>query len=384
MFRVTVDDDVDARRAMSSTDHLRGSSHHYAVVTATDLPSYRRRHASSAESPANRTNHPDDAVTPEARANDDGIVTFRRMRRYTDFKRLHDALTREGGAHEARLPSMPKKALVNTVAVVTRRRETFRYVLDAVARDYVLRECEEVIDFLTRADGGEVGGDVGGWANGNGNANADAARGEDEDEDEDDKGKRRDEISREEEEEEEAPLPPRDGRGLESLLASTMRVHGSKTTVVPSVDACRDDDGANDDDVFDETEMTTTTATATATPVPAPSSSMSSMAMSSLGASTTTTYENTNAGAREAVKANDAAALDAILRSGLVDVNGKDSSGMTLLHLACLFNRATAVETLLELGADPELRNAQGETAMDVAPPTTRVRVERTLKNRKK
>jgi len=274
---------------------------------------------------------------------------------------------------------MPKKALVNTVAVVTRRRETFRYVLDAVARDYALRECEEVIDFLTRADGGEVGGDVGGWANGNANANA--ARGEDEDED--DKGKRRDEISREEEEEE-APLPPRDGRGLESLLASTMRVHGSKTTVVPSVDARRDDDGANDDDVFDETEMTTTTATATATPVPAPSSSMPSMAMSSLGASTTTTYENTNAGAREAVKANDAAALDAILRSGLVDVNGKDSSGMTLLHLACLFNRATAVETLLELGADPELRNAQGETATDVAPPTTRVRVERTLKNRKK
>jgi len=130
--------------------------------------------------------------------------------------------------------------------------------------------------------------------------------------------------------------------------------------------------------------MTTTTATATATPVPAPSSSMPSMAMSSLGASTTTTYENTNAGAREAVKANDAAALDAILRSGLVDVNGKDSSGMTLLHLACLFNRASAVETLLELGADPELRNAQGETATDVAPPTTRVRVERTLKNRKK
>ena len=158
MFRVTVDDDVDARRAMSSTDHLRGSSHHYAVVTATDLPSYRRRHASSAESPANRTNHPDDAVTPEARANDDGIVTFRRMRRYTDFKRLHDALTREGGAHEARLPSMPKKALVNTVAVVTRRRETFRYVLDAVARDYALRECEEVIDFLTRADGGGIRG----------------------------------------------------------------------------------------------------------------------------------------------------------------------------------------------------------------------------------
>ena len=381
MFRVTVDDDVDARRAMSSTDHLRGSSHHYAVVTATDLPSYRRRHASSAESPANRTNHPNVAVTPEARANDDRIVTFRRMRRYTDFKRLHDALTREGGAHEARLPSMPKKALVNTVAVVTRRRETFRYVLDAVARDYALRECEEVIDFLTRADGGEVGGDVGGWAtNGSGTRRGEPGG---EDEDEDDKGKRRDEISREEEEEE-APLPPRDGRGLESLLASTMRVHGSKTTVVPSVDARRDDDGANDDDVFDETEMTTTTATATATPVPAPSSSMSSMAMSSLGASTTTTYENTNAGAREAVKANDAAALDAILRSGLVDVNGKDSSGMTLLHLACLFNRATAVETLLELGADPELRNAQGETATDVAPPTTRVRVERTLKNRKK
>jgi len=58
------------------------------------------------------------------------------------------------------------------------------------------------------------------------------------------------------------------------------------------------------------------------------------MAMSSLQPSTSTTYENTTAGAREAVKANDAAALDAVLRSGHVDVNGKDSAGMTLLRLA--------------------------------------------------
>ena len=236
-------------------------------------------------------------------------------------------------------------------------------MLDAVARDYALRECEEVIDFLTRADGGEWGERWGDGRMGT-RTRTRAAKTKTKTRRQ---GKRRDEISREEEEEEEAPLPPRDGRGLESLLASTMRVHGSKTTVVPSADAAgrrrRDDD-----DAFDETEMTTTTATATATPVPAPSSSMPSMAMSSLGASTTTTYENTNAGARKPSRRT-TPQLDAI-RSGLVDVNGKDSSGMTLLHLACLFNRASAVETLLELGADPELRNAQGETATDVAPTT--------------
>jgi len=42
------------------------------------------------------------------------------------------------------------------------------------------------------------------------------------------------------------------------------------------------------------------------------------------------------------------------------------------------------VEVLLERGADPEMRNAQGETATEVASTTTRVFVEKTLKNRKK
>ena len=74
--------------------------------------------------------------------------------------------------------------------------------------------------------------------------------------------------------------------------------------------------------------------------------------------------------AREAVKANDGDALRRVLARGAFDINARDTSGMTLLHLACVLNRARVVETLLAHGADPEVRNAQGETARDVAPPT--------------
>lgn len=379
MFRVTVDDDAHTSSA-STSNSTHEKSYHYSVVTVTDLPSYRRRHASESfnahhDAVAHETTR-DDAVdahtTPER-------VTFHRRRRYTDFKRLHDALTDPRGRYQARLPSMPKKALVNTVAVVETRRETFRYVMDAVGRDYALRESEEVIDFLTRADEGGGGG--------SGGVNASTASGRDgvadwtkrraEDEDDKEDASR----TREEAEEEDAPLPPRDGRGLESLLASTMRVHGAKTVAGSSaLDARRDDENENADETTTTAATTTTESDGRPVVVAFASTSSPSMAMSSLKPSTSTTYERTTAGAREAVKANDAAALDAVLRSGRVDVNGKDSSGMTLLHLACLFHRTSAVEVLLDRGADPEIRNAQGETATEVASTTTRVFVERMLK----
>ena len=385
MFRVTVDDHARSSSSASTSRPTHEKSYHYSVVTVTDLPSYRRRHASESSNVDHDAlaveNTPDDAV--DAHATPDR-VTFHRRRRYTDFKRLHDALTDPHGRYQARLPSMPKKAFVNTVAVVETRRETFRYVMDAVARDYALRECEEVIDFLTRADEVRVG-ELGGGANAStatrrdGGAEWTKRRAEDQDQDQDAS------RTRDEEEEDDAPLPPRDGRGLESLLASTMRVHGAKTVAGSSaLDARRDDDTNADETTTTAATASTTTESSGRPVVALASTSTPSMAMSSLKPSTSTTYENTTAGAREAVKANDAAALDAVLRSGLVDVNGKDSSGMTLLHLACLFNRASAVEVLLERGADPEIRNAQGETATEVASTTTRVFVEKTLKNRKK
>ena len=201
------------------------------------------------------------------------------------------------------------------------------------------------------------------------NAKRTAARGENEDEGEGDKG-----------EKERRNLSRGGGGGGGAVTAERWTWVGEFTRVDDARSWLEDDrrtvGGASvgtttaDDDsgVFDETEMTTTTATATATPVPAPSSSMSSMAMSSLGASTTTTYENTNAarGSRQGERLRRARRHPSIRSRRR---QREDSSGMTLLHLACLFNRATAVETLLELGADPELRNAQGETAMDVAPP---------------
>ena len=53
---------------------------------------------------------------------------------------------------------------------------------------------------------------------------------------------------------------------------------------------------------------------------------------------------------------------------------------MTLLHLACLFNRKHAVDALLRHGADATLRNAQGETASELAPPTLAFAIAKALK----
>ena len=229
-------------------------------------------------------------------------------------------------------------------------RETFRYVLDAVARDYALRECEEVIDFLTRADGGGMGREVGDGRMGT-EANVRAAKTK---ASEDDKGKGETKSL--------ARRRRRRRRRYRREMDVGWRVYSRRRCAFmaeTTVDRRRPRAGTTtggDDGVFDETEMTTTTATATATPVPAPSSSMPSMAMSSLGASTTTTYENTNAGARKPVRRNALVALTPSFDP--VSSTSTERFIRNDLVAPCLFNRASAVETLLELGGSGATKRA--------------------------
>jgi len=47
----------------------------------------------------------------------------------------------------------------------------------------------------------------------------------------------------------------------------------------------------------------------------------------------------------------------------------KDRTGNTLVHLAAMFNRMDMVEFLYKHGADLNVKNPDGETSYDLAPP---------------
>jgi ankyrin repeat protein len=63
--------------------------------------------------------------------------------------------------------------------------------------------------------------------------------------------------------------------------------------------------------------------------------------------------------------AEDAAALlDALVNSAGVDINAVDFYGNTACHRAVTYNRFDALKKLIELGADIDLRNLDGKTAL--------------------
>lgn len=56
-----------------------------------------------------------------------------------------------------------------------------------------------------------------------------------------------------------------------------------------------------------------------------------------------------------------------LVSQGGLDLNAQEKAGYTPLMLAALRGNAAAVHLLLELGADPALKNAEGKTALDIA-----------------
>lgn len=80
-------------------------------------------------------------------------------------------------------------------------------------------------------------------------------------------------------------------------------------------------------------------------------------------------YEVNGEGLREAIKNGDTLAVKELLSKG-VDANYCDKQGLSLLHLAALFNRTDIAFALMEYGASLDHRNLQGETPLDCAPAT--------------
>jgi len=72
---------------------------------------------------------------------------------------------------------------------------------------------------------------------------------------------------------------------------------------------------------------------------------------------------------RDAIKSGDINGAKILLRAG-ANASYKDRTGSTLVHLAAMFNRFDLVELLVKNGASIHEKNATGETALDVAPPS--------------
>ncbi|KAG6547745.1 hypothetical protein Mapa_010558 [Marchantia paleacea] len=80
-------------------------------------------------------------------------------------------------------------------------------------------------------------------------------------------------------------------------------------------------------------------------------------------------YDLNGEGVREAVKNGDVSAVKELLSQG-VDANYFDRQGMSLLHLAAMFNFTEITFMLMDAGANVNAKNAQGESPIDCAQPT--------------
>ncbi|XP_022968016.1 vacuolar protein sorting-associated protein 27-like isoform X1 [Cucurbita maxima] len=85
-------------------------------------------------------------------------------------------------------------------------------------------------------------------------------------------------------------------------------------------------------------------------------------------------YEASGEGLREAIKNGDTYAVKKLLSEG-VDANYHDKQGLSLLHVAAVFNQTDIVFALIESGASLDYKNAQGETPLDCAPASLQYKI---------
>lgn len=89
-------------------------------------------------------------------------------------------------------------------------------------------------------------------------------------------------------------------------------------------------------------------------------------------------YEVSGEGLREAIKSGDTPAVMELLSKG-IDANYCDKQGLSLLHLAALFNRTDIAFALMKSGASLDCKNLQGETPLDCAPATLQYKMKQKM-----
>lgn len=89
-------------------------------------------------------------------------------------------------------------------------------------------------------------------------------------------------------------------------------------------------------------------------------------------------YETNGEGLREAIKNGDLFSVTKLLGEG-VDANYCDKQGMSLLHLAAVFNKTEIAFSLMENGASLDYKNLQGETPLDCAPVTLQFKMKKKM-----
>ncbi|CAO2841621.1 unnamed protein product [Amaranthus hypochondriacus] len=91
-------------------------------------------------------------------------------------------------------------------------------------------------------------------------------------------------------------------------------------------------------------------------------------------------YEVNGEGLREAIKNGDLAGVEDLLKKG-VDSNYCDKQGLSLLHLAAVFNQTDIVFTLMDHGARLDCKNSLGETPLDCAPVTLQYKMKKRIED---
>ncbi|KAK9067460.1 hypothetical protein SSX86_014789 [Deinandra increscens subsp. villosa] len=89
-------------------------------------------------------------------------------------------------------------------------------------------------------------------------------------------------------------------------------------------------------------------------------------------------YEVNGEGLREAIKNGDIFSVRKLLGEG-VDANYCDRQGLSLLHLAAVFNQTEIAFILMENGASLAYKNFQGETPLDCAPVTLQFKMKKKM-----